>query len=141
MVPIALAYAAVLAAIIFSADAGWLPPFAERLHDLPFGDKVMHFLMFGGLALVANLALASRGRRTLARAIVIGSILVLIVATAEEYSNRFVSRRDWSFGDLTANYLGVACLGVLPIWPWQLSSRPRSAEPDDSPGRQSAAAR
>jgi polysaccharide biosynthesis protein VpsQ len=132
MIRIALVYVALLAALIVAADVGWLPRFAERLHDLPFGDKVGHFLMFGGLALVANLALASRGRRSLARAIVIGSILVLIVATAEEYSNKFVPMRDWSLGDLTANYLGVACLGVLPLWRRQPASRPRSGEPDDS---------
>jgi len=141
MIRIALAYVVLLAAIIFAADAGWLPPFVEQLHDLPFGDKVFHFLMFGGLALMANLALASRGRRSLARAIVMGSILVLIVATAEEYSNNFVPRRDWSLGDLTANYLGVVCLGVLPLWPWQLASRPLATEPNDSPGRQKTARR
>jgi VanZ family protein len=130
---------AVLAAIIFSADAGYLPPFVERFHELPFGDKVLHFLMFGGLALVANLALASRGRRSLARAIVIGCILVLIVATAEEYSNKFVPCRDWSLGDLTANYLGVVCLGSLPLWPKRRSSCQLSAEPNDSPARHDTA--
>ena len=141
MIRIALVYVALLMAIIFSADAGWLPRFVERLHDLPLGDKALHFLLFGGLALVANLALASRGRRSLARAIVIGSILVLIVSTAEEYSNKFLPRRDWSLGDLTANYLGVVCLGALPLWPSKLSSRPPSARPNDSPDRQNSAAR
>jgi VanZ family protein len=87
------------------------------LHDLPHGDKVLHFLLFGGLALVANLALAFHRPRSFARAIVMGSILVMIVATAEEYSNQYLVRRDWSLGDLTANYLGVVCLGL----------------PDDSP--------
>ena len=92
------------------------------------------------LALVANLSLASRRKRSLARAIVIGSIFVLIVATAEEYSNRFFLRRDWSLGDLTANYLGVACLGLLPAWHRQLFSRTASAAPDDSSGPQDAVA-
>jgi VanZ family protein len=105
--------------------------FAQHLHDLPFGDKVIHFTLFGLLALVANLALASRGRRPLARAIVMGSLIVLFVATAEEYSNKFVAGRDWSLGDLTANYLGVACFGMLPLWWPQLFTRtePTSADP------------
>ena len=65
---------------------------------------------------------------------------MLIVATAEEYSNLFVPRRDWSLGDLTANYLGVACLGLLPLWRPQLFSRSAeddndSAGPHDSPSR------
>jgi VanZ family protein len=141
MIRIAVAYTALLVAVIFAADTGWLPRLVERVHDLPFCDKVLHFLLFGGLALVANLAFASRGRRSLARAIVIGSILALIVATAEEYSNRYFVRRDWSLGDLTANYLGVVCLGMLPIWSRQLFSRSASDEPDDSSGPQSSAGR
>lgn len=133
MVRIALAYAAAFVAIVCAADTGWLPHFAQQLHDLPFGDKVLHFTMFGLLALAANLALASCGRRSLARAIVIGSIFVLVVATAEEYSNHFLSRRDWSLGDLTANYLGVVCLGMLPAWLPQLFSQRASADENDSP--------
>lgn len=139
MIRIALAYTALLVAIVFAADVGWLPRFVETVHDLPYGDKALHFLLFGGLALVANLAFASRGRRSLARAIVIGSILVLIVATVEEYSNRFVARRDWSLGDLTANYLGVVCLGMLPLWSRQLFSHAAPNGTDDSSGPQDSA--
>jgi polysaccharide biosynthesis protein VpsQ len=132
MLRIALTYGALLAAIVVAADTGWLPHFAERLHDLPFGDKVIHFTLFGLLALAANLALASRGKRSLARAIVLGSIFVVVIATAEEYSNLFVSRRDWSLGDLTANYLGVACLGLLPLWRPQLFRRSTDDENDSA---------
>ncbi len=132
MIRIALVYVALFAAIVVAADAGWLPRFAEQLHDLPYSDKVLHFTMFGLLALVANLALASCGKRSLARAIVLGSLFVLIVATAEEYSNRYLLRRDWSLGDLTANYLGVVCLGLLPLWRPQLFSRVAKADDDDS---------
>lgn len=126
MIRIALAYVALFAAIVVAADANWMPPFAQRLHDLPFGDKVIHFTLFGLLALVANLVLASRSRRPLARAIITGSLIVVFVATAEEYSNKFVAARDWSLGDLTANYLGIACLGMLPLWRPQLFSRNES---------------
>ena len=138
MIRIALAYAALLAAIVVAADANWLPHFARHLHDLPFGDKVMHFTLFGLLALVANLALASRGRRSLARAIVMGSLFVLFIATAEEYSNKFVATRDWSLGDLTANYLGVACFGLLPLWWPQLFSLSEPAADDSAKTNDSA---
>jgi VanZ family protein len=141
MIRIALAYVVLFAAIVVAADAGWLPRFAERLHDLPFGDKVLHFTLFGLLALVANLALASRDKRSLARAFVIGSIFVLFVATAEEYSNLYLFRRDWSLGDLTANYLGVACLGLLPLWRPQLFSLSVAADDDDSAAPQTTASR
>ena len=141
MIRIALAYFTLVVAVVVAADAGWLPNQLEWLHDLPFCDKVLHFVLFGLLALVANLALASYARWPLARAIVIGSILVLIVATAEEYSNQWFPRRDWSLGDLLANYLGVFALGLLPMWQRPLFSRVIPAGPDDSPGPQNAAAR
>jgi VanZ family protein len=141
MTRIALAYAALFAVAVVAADAGWLPRFAEWLHDLPFADKAVHFVMFGTLALMANLALASRGNRSLLRAIVIGSIIVLIVATAEEYSNRYLIMRDWSLGDLAANYLGVACLGMLPLWQRQLVPRDAAVAADDSPGPRDAGSR
>src|SRR5262245_59851709 len=115
MVRIALVYAAAFAALIAVADAGWLPHALDRIHHLAFVDKIVHFTLYGLLALVANLALISTGRLPPLRAIVLGSIVVLIVATAEEYSNRFVAARDYSLGDLAANYLGVLMIGVLPL--------------------------
>ena len=42
-------------------------------------------------------------------------MLVLTVATVEELSNLLVACRTWSPADLAANYLGVLCLGILPI--------------------------
>ena len=76
----------------------------------------MKLAVIGLLALVANLALAESTRRSLVRAVVTGCILVLVASTVEEYSNRYSPHRDWSLGDLAANYLGVLCLGMLPLW-------------------------
>jgi polysaccharide biosynthesis protein VpsQ len=116
MTRLALAYATLLAVAVVAANSGHLPSFAQYMHDLPGGDKVLHFLMFGTLALVANLALAASGKRRLARAIVTGCLIAAIVATVEEFTNQFVPSRDWSLGDLTANYLGIAVLGMLPFY-------------------------
>jgi VanZ family protein len=115
MIRIAILYAAVLAAIIVAADANWLPPIVQQFHYLPYLDKVGHFTLYGLLALFANLALLSSGRWTAVRAIVIGTTAALTIASLEEYSNRFVAVRDWSLGDLAANYLGILCLGLLPL--------------------------
>jgi VanZ family protein len=66
------------------------------------------------LALVLNAALASRPRMTWLRAIVTGSILVLIASTVDETTNLFSPYRTWSTGDLAANCLGILCLGIVP---------------------------
>ena len=110
-----------------------LPRFAEQLHDLPYGDKVLHFTLFGLLALVANLALASRGKRSMAHAIVMGSIFVAFVATAEECSNWFLTNRDWSLGDLIRQLLrawfaSACCRSGGP----QLCSHSANADENDS---------
>jgi VanZ family protein len=133
MTRLALAYAAVLAATVAAANSGHLPSFAQYIHDLPGGDKVLHFLMFGTLALVANLALIANGKRQLARAIVTGCLIAAIVATVEEFTNQFVLSRDWSLGDLTANYLGILCIGVIPFWHRSGLSLPANAKGNDSP--------
>lgn len=134
MTRLALSYVALLAATIAAANSGHLPLFAQYIHDLPGGDKVLHFLMFGTLALVANLALIANGKRRLARAIVTGCLIAAIVATVEEFTNQFVPSRDWSLGDLAANYLGILCLGVIPFWQ-RFSGLSRSADVtgNDSP--------
>lgn len=132
MTRLALAYAALLAATVAAANSGHLPSFAQYIHDLPGGDKVLHFLMFGTLALVANLALIANGKRRLARAIVTGCLIAAIVATVEEFTNQFVPSRDWSLGDLTANYLGILCLGLIPFWQRLGCSRPTDSRENES---------
>jgi VanZ family protein len=119
MMRITLLYAASLATVLVLADARLLPAFAQHVNDVPDLDKVIHFLMFGVLALLVNLSLARRGNWPLAGAIVTGSMIVAVVATAEELSNLLVAAREYSLGDLAANYLGVLCVGVVPLWNWR----------------------
>jgi VanZ family protein len=133
MIRIAILYAVALVALIAVADAGWLPHVAERIHDLPHCDKVLHFAMYGLLALVTNLALLSGTRWPTLRTIVLGTTAVLIVATVEEYSNQFVAVRDYSLGDLAANYLGIFVIGVLPLIPRLAATRDAAAHESATP--------
>jgi len=122
MLRVAILYVGLFISVLAVADAHGLPQLADRIHEVPLLDKVLHFLLFGLLALVTNLALVCRSTK-LRRTIVIGGAIALIVATVEEYSNRFIAVRDWSLGDLAAYYLGVLCLGVLPFLPRALARR------------------
>jgi polysaccharide biosynthesis protein VpsQ len=128
MVRLALVYAMCLIALVFVVDTGWLPAVSLWIHEVPMLDKVIHFSLYGTLALVVNLALASRDRRSLVRAVVLGSLFAIIVSTTDEFSNRFIAVRDWSLGDLAANYLGVLCVGILPIWQRSMKSQPTVPE-------------
>ena len=119
MTRLSLLYALLLLTVVWAADTGHLPTFAERIHDLPYVDKLVHFLMFGLLALGANLSLAENRSWSPGRAILTGSILVVIAATLDEGSNLVVANRSWSLGDLAANYAGVLCVGIVPLLGWR----------------------
>ena len=115
MVRCTLAYALALTAFLLLVDFGGLHEVALVVNCLPLVDKVIHFGMFGLLALLANLSIIRWRGWSLGRAIATGSMLVLTGATVEELSNLLVACRTWSAADLAANYLGVLCLGILPF--------------------------
>jgi VanZ family protein len=114
MTRLALGYAAGIFVFLMLADFGALRPVITFLAEYRHLDKVVHFFMYGSLALVVNVALAGRPNWSLPRAIATGSMIVLIASTLDEYSNLLVPQRGWSPADLAANYLGIALLGVLP---------------------------
>jgi len=119
MIRLSLLYASLILGVVLLADSGHLPRSIQHIHDLPHVDKLIHFSIFGSLALCINLALASNHRWSVTRAIVTGSMLVVMASSLDEGTNFLVSTRSWSVGDLAANYLGVLCLGVVPMLGWR----------------------
>jgi VanZ family protein len=115
------AYALGLAALLVMVDFGALRDIALYVNHTFLLDKAVHFAMFGVLALLANATLLHRFRPRAVAAIATGSIIVLVLSTLEEISNSLVAFRTYSLGDLTANYLGIICLGILPLLAWQRS--------------------
>ena len=114
------AYALGLAAFLLMVDFGALRDIALYVNNTFLLDKVVHFTLFGVLALLANATLLHRSRSP-AAAIATGSVIVFVVSTLEEISNGFVAFRTCSLADLAANYLGIICLGILPLLAWQRS--------------------
>ena len=84
MTALAIGYAVALFVVLLCADVGVLAPLAQHVNAYPVLDNVVHFFMYGGLALVVNAALARARRGTLTRAIVTGSIVVLMVARSTD---------------------------------------------------------
>ncbi len=115
MVRITFAYSLLLAWVTLLANTGTLSGPLSQFHSTSHGDKLIHFFFVGFLALMTNLAIRSKGATSLFRATVPGSLFVFAAATCEECSNMLLETRGWSLGDLVANYLGIACLGVLPV--------------------------
>src|SRR5262245_16002460 len=110
MIVLAVIYVSLFAVGVLFADEGWMPSYLQAFHDLPYCDKLIHVVLYGLLALVVGKALAGSGGWSVVRAVVTSCILVLVASTVEEWSNQFLPNRDFSYGDLAANYLGVLWL-------------------------------
>ncbi len=111
----AVAFGVVIVGIIVLADRGQLG-FLGRLYDFPYGDKVGHFVLYGVLSLLVNLAVFEawpRGDR-LSLALRASLLLALLIGL-EEYSQRWFRTRHSSWTDLLASYLGVAFFAWLAM--------------------------
>ena len=104
----AILFTAFILLVIVLADTGVLSRYLGFLYRVPFADKLGHFILYGILALLINLALF-RSRPTQSRlqlALRCGLILVLLIGL-EEFSQQYFSNRTFDLVDLTFSYLGV----------------------------------
>jgi len=101
--------------IIILADLGELG-FLKLLNQIPFADKVGHFVLYGILTLLLDLTftralpLPSRKLVVLRIALILGLLIGL-----EEYSQQFFAKRTFDLVDLTFSYLGVIFFAWVAI--------------------------
>jgi VanZ family protein len=94
--------------IVAFADMGKLG-ILHVINEIPFGDKAGHFILYGILTLLIDLAFI-RSRPDLNPKLLvfrIAFILALLIGI-EEFSQRYFPRRTFDPVDLTFSYLGVA---------------------------------
>ena len=109
--------------IIILADAGTLPRYLGPFYNFPNGDKVGHFILYGILAFLIDLALfrslphqPSSTLKTSRKLLAVKCGLVLaLVITVEEFSQQYFSYRTFDLVDLTFSYLGVICFSWLAV--------------------------
>ena len=111
----ALAFLAIIV-IILLADFRIIPKRVFTLYDFPYGDKIGHFFLMGLFALLVNLSLNMRKISVFSLNILLGSLIVIILSTIEEFSQSFFPSRTASFIDLAASYLGIFFIGNLSVW-------------------------
>jgi polysaccharide biosynthesis protein VpsQ len=102
-------FALLVCGIIALADLGRLSWVTNLLRDNPGSDKVAHFFLIGTLAFLLNNAL--RGR--MLGVFMLGSLLVGVVLTCEEISQRWVKGRNFDYGDMAANLAGCAAADLI----------------------------
>ena len=102
--------------IIVMADMGVLAHYLGFLYLYPFGDKVGHFVLYGILALLVNLAVfrSAPPQRRKSIAAKVGLILAFFIGL-EEFSQQFFASRTFDLVDLTFSYLGVITFSWLAL--------------------------
>lgn len=95
--------------IIFLADIGHLSWVTDMVKKYPGSDKLGHFFLIGTLAYLFNQALRCRKIGPL----LMGSLLVAIAMTAEEYSQKWTPNRNFDYGDMAANLCGCIAADIL----------------------------
>ncbi len=104
----AVLFAIFIMIIVVLADTRHLG-FIAAIYDFPYGDKVGHFVLFGLLSLLVNMAVFEHWRKQTKLCLALLTSLVLAVLIGlEEWSQRLFASRQSSVWDLLASYLGVA---------------------------------
>jgi polysaccharide biosynthesis protein VpsQ len=106
-------YVLILAAIIFLADRRGTRYLLNFVGNIPYGDKLGHFLLMGGFSFLLNLVLDAKTFRLWKFRYLLGSVIVLVIVTLEEISQMFVAGRSFDWGDLVVDFLGIFLLGEL----------------------------
>src|SRR5688572_17850086 len=101
--------AAVLALLLIFAlaDTGNLGP-VRSLYAFPHGDRVGHFVLYGGVTVLATLAVSSRSSRSLGSAWLAATASVTVLAAIEELSQLWLSSRSAGWTDFGASLAGIA---------------------------------
>src|SRR4051794_9761562 len=99
-------FAVGLLAVIFIADLGWISPSdVLRFKD---GDKVLHFGLLGTLALLVDLAVLQAAKPGNAvRMALLGSVVITVLSSAEEFSQIWMPSRTPDWYDLLASCAGI----------------------------------
>ena len=100
-----IAFFAFILTVIYAADRHLARGFFGWVQSIPFGDKAGHFVLMGTLAFLLNRALAGR---TISPGVQLGGVIVAVFVVAEEISQRWLPWRTFDYGDLLADFVGIA---------------------------------
>lgn len=113
MKQLTILYALLLMLIIGLANKGYYTYIFQWIREIPYGDKIGHFILIGLLSLLVNLSLKCAHFKIGSWFLLKGSLFVLIVVTLEEFSQLWIETRTFDLGDLGCDYLGILVFGYL----------------------------
>ena len=102
--------------IVYSADIGQPSILSQVWHNIPNGDKYGHAVLFGTLTLAANILTEFRMLPVGPIRLLLGSLIVVAIATAEELSQIFFPKRTVDAVDLLAGMIGIVLVSIISLW-------------------------
>ena len=109
------AYVTFLTCVIVFVTNRWFGAVFDWVRETA-GDKLMHFLLIGSLAFLVNLSMRASTLSLGPIGVLRGSLILLVLATLEEFSQLMFSSRTFDLMDLACNIGGIIALGSL-AWP------------------------
>ena len=104
---------AFITGIVYVADMRLCPGFFSWVAAIPQLDKVMHCLLMGSLAWVANIALRHHRFSLGSTRFLTGSCCIGFIVAAEEYSQQWFPARSCDPWDLLADSIGITLAALL----------------------------
>ncbi|MEQ8685316.1 MAG: VanZ family protein [Imperialibacter sp.] len=105
--------------IIVMADTNHKLHIMKVFEGVPLGDKVGHFMLFGFLAGLINVALKFRRLKIRSLDINMAGVIVLSFAVAEEFTQLAFAARTFELADMLSDVLGVWSFVFLSEWMWR----------------------
>ena len=103
----------ILLIIAFANQGDYIYILASLVKNIPYGDKLGHFILMGILAFFVNILFNGEKIKIFGELFLKGSVIVLIIVTLEEFSQIFIANRSFDLIDLTFDYLGILVFGQL----------------------------
>jgi polysaccharide biosynthesis protein VpsQ len=109
-------YVLILVVIVFLADRKDYQFLFESIRGMPYGDKAGHFILVGLFSLTLNLALSCKTIKLWKLNLLMGSLIVTLAVTLEEFSQLFIRYRSFDLVDLLFDYAGIFLFGQLAYY-------------------------
>jgi hypothetical protein len=109
-------YIALIVSIIVIADGKTTYRWLNFARGWPYGDKIAHFLLMGGLSFVVNWAMGCRKFALGGWRFLRGGAIVAVLVTLEEFSQLYIRYRTFDLTDLACDFAGIFLFGRLALW-------------------------
>ena len=86
---------------------GIMPELYHLIYSNPGGDKIAHIIFMGVLSYLVNLIIFPRTVDVYQKTFLLGTFLMVVFVTVEEFSQIFIPGRYFDLLDLALSYIGI----------------------------------